>query len=134
MKKLILILSCLCFCVPCFAMTSPAETQVHPSFVALNYCNKIFNVDNQKLFYLTLSSLTANRYTIDEMQSRSGYILFTANNMQFLANVMSIDSKHSMLRITPADSNYYFPVGIVQNCFKYIELNQSTPIDNPAVL
>lgn len=132
--KLVLILYICCISTPCFAITAQIDAQTRPQFVAINYCNKIFTMDNQKLFYLTLSSITANRFTIDEIQSRSGYVLFTVKNSQFLASVMTVDSKHSMLRITPADSNYYFPVGIVQNCFKYIELNQATPIEKPAIL
>jgi hypothetical protein len=113
--------------------TSTWGNSLQPQFVSYNYCNKIFKMDSQRLFLLTLSSITANRFKIDEIQSRGGYVLFTVRATQFLATVMTVDSKHSMLKITPVDGNYYFPIGIVQNCFKYIELNQNTPIEKPQI-
>ncbi|MBP7212381.1 hypothetical protein KBA27_06050 [bacterium] len=121
------------FNTPCFALTALIDAQTRPQYVAYNYCNKIFKMDSQRLFYLTLASISANRFTIDEIQSRSGYVLFTVKDMHFLASVINVDSKRSMLKITPTDSNYYFPIGIVQNCFKYIELNQYTPVERPLV-
>lgn|SRR5574344_1033808 len=120
--------------VPCFAEKTDWGVNLQPQFVAINYCNKIFSMDTQKLFYLTLSSISANRFNIDEIQSRSGYVLFSVKDSQFLATVMKVDLKHSMLRITPADGNYYFPIEIVRNCFKYIELNQYTPVVKPPLL
>lgn len=102
---------------------------VQPQMVDFANCNKIFKIDSQKLLYLTLSSISANRFTINEIQTRSGYALFSVGQKQFLATVITIDSKNSMLKITPCDENYYFPVGIVQNCFKYIELNINAPVE-----
>lgn len=97
--------------------------------VAVESCNKIFKADAQKLFFLTLSSLNANRFTIDEIQSKTGYILFSAGQRQFLASVIKINTQTAMLKITPCNNNYYFPIGIVQNVFKYIELNILTPVE-----
>jgi hypothetical protein len=86
-------------------------------------CTKVFNTDNVSLFHLTASAINANRFTIDEIQSQSGYILFTAVNKQFIASVSNVNTNQGMLRITPADGNYYFQPGIVLNIYKYIELN-----------
>lgn len=88
-------------------------------------CTKVFNTDNVSLFYLTIAAINANRFTIDEIQSKSGYILFTAVNKQFLANISNVNTNQGMLKITPADNNYYFQPGIVLNIHKYIELNLS---------
>lgn len=88
-------------------------------------CTKVFNTDNVSLFYLTIAAINANRFTIDEIQSKSGYILFTAVNKQFLANISNVNTNQGMLKITPADNNYYFQPGIVLNIYKYIELNIS---------
>ena len=99
------------------------QSLVTPQNVDFEYCNKIFNVNSERLFYLTIASINANKFRIDEIQTKSGYILFTAANKQFLANISELDSKRSLLKVTPAHNIYYFPLGIVVNLFKYIELN-----------
>lgn len=91
-------------------------------------------MDSQKLFYLTLASANANRFEIKEIQSKSGYILFTAAQKPFLASVIKVDSKTSMLKVTPCNNIYFFPGGIVQNMFKYIELNFNTSVEKLSVL
>lgn len=111
-----------------------ASSQVQPQKVEFKACNKFFKLPSQKLFYLTLASINANRFTIDEIQSKSGYILFSVGKKRFLASIISIDGKNSLLKITPCDNVYYFPVGIVQNMFKYVELNVQTPVEPLSVL
>lgn len=107
---------------------------VQPQPVDFGVCNKTFKMDSQKLFYLTLASINANRFNIVEIQSKSGYVVFTVAKKEFLASVISVGAQNSMLKITPCDNVYYFPVGIVQNMFKYIELNLSTPVEKLGVL
>lgn len=97
-------------------------------------CTKVFNTDNVSLFYLTLAAINANRFTVEEMQSKSGYILFTAVNKRFLATVTNVNTNQGMLKITPEDNNYFFQPGIILNIFRYIELNltqkpQNIPIN-----
>ena len=92
--------------------------------VPFEYCTKFFNTDAESLFYLTIASINANRFRIDEIQSKTGYVLFNAVNKEFLASVIKIDNKHSLLKVTPTNNVYYFQPGIVLNLFKYIEINQ----------
>ena len=106
-------------------MASP----VTPQSVDFGMCFKFFKMSKQKLFYLTLAGINANRFKIEEIQTKSGYILFSVSKRNYLASVISIDPQTSMLKITPCNNVYYFPVGIVQNMFKYIELNQNTVIE-----
>ena len=108
------------------------QTQIQP--VDFSACTKTFKIDSQKLFYLTLSGVNANRFSIDEIKSLTGYVIFTASQKQFLAIVIKIDSKTSMLKIVPCNNTYLFPVGIVQNMFKYVELNANTPVENLKIL
>jgi len=126
---------------PVYVATKPqlqgqvaAVPPVQPQPVDFGRCSSFFKLDSQKLFYLTLASTNANRFKIDEIQSKSGYVLFTVAQRQFLASVISIDSQNSMLKITPCNNIYYFPLGVVQNMFKYIELNLNTPIEKFGVL
>lgn len=114
--------------------TAPAPSSIQPQPVDFKVCYKFFRMDSQRLFYLTLASVNANRFEIDEIQSKSGYVLFAVGKRHFLASVINIDSKNSMLKVTPCNNIYYFPVGIVQNMFKYIELNTNTPVEKLSVL
>ncbi|MBP3847880.1 hypothetical protein J6I39_09055 [bacterium] len=97
----------------------------------VNYqdCIKVFNTDNVHLMYLAVAAINANRFKIDEIQSRSGFVLFTAVGKQFLASVSNVNTNQGMLRITPIDDNYYFQPGIVANIFKYIEINLNTKLE-----
>jgi len=144
MKKTLLILFITIFysCNSVFAAGAPTKATTQPQSqnvqtvqpapppaVDFSNCNKYFKLNSQALFYLTLSSINANHFNIDEIQSRSGYILFSTGQRQFLASIITINPKNSMLKVTPCNNNYYFSVGIVQNMFKYIELNLNTPIE-----
>ena len=86
-------------------------------------CTKVFNIDNVKLLYLTIAAINANRFEIEEIQSRSGYVLFNAVNKRFLATVTNVNTNQGMLKITPIDNNYFFQPGIISNIFKYIQIN-----------
>lgn len=106
------------------------STLISAQNVSFESCTKVFNTDNISLFYLTIAGINANRFAINEIQSKSGYILFTAVNKQFLASISNVNTNQGMLRITPVDGNYYFQPGIVLNIFKYIELNASQKPEN----
>ena len=129
MERIVKFSLCLCLltCSPVMAAAEQMNlsTLITAQNVHFENCYKVFNTDNVSLFYLTIAAINANRFTIDEIQSKSGYILFTAVNKQFLASISNVNTKQGMLRITPADNNYYFQPGIILNIFKYIELNLS---------
>ncbi len=110
-----------------FSQTQPVSlsTLVTVQNVPFEECTHVFNIDAQSLFYLTIASINANRFTIDEIQSKTGYILFNAVNKEFLASVVKFDNKTSLLRITPTNNVYYFQPGIVLNIFRYIDLNST---------
>lgn len=108
--------------------------QILPQAIDFNLCNKTFKIETQKLFYLTLASVNANKFKIEEIKSKSGYILFSVAQNQYLATVIKIDAKNSMLKITPCNNVYYFPSGIVYNVFKYIEIHSNTPIQRLAII
>lgn len=93
-------------------------------------CVKVFNIDCVTLYYLTIGAINANRFQIDEIQSKSGYVLFTAVNKQFLATVTNVNTNQGMLKITPVDNNYYFQPGIVSNIFKFIDLKLNTKVQD----
>mgnify|MGYP004500892981 CR=1 FL=1 len=104
------------------------STLITPQNIDYNICTRNYILTPEKLFYMAIASINANRFTIDEIQSKTGYILFTAVNKQYLASVVKVDSNKSMLRITPTNNNYFFAPGIVLNVFRYIDLNGATPV------
>ena len=130
--RVLLVSACFIFTV-CRVNCEPVNlsTLVTVQNVPFEQCTKIFNIDAENLFYLTIAGINANRFQIDEIQSKTGYILFNAVNKEFLASVVKLDSKNSLLRVTPANNVYYFQPGIVLNLFKYIGLNGSV---KPVVL
>ncbi len=116
-------------CANAEEVTTPASEQplalqlVTPQNIEFSKCVQTFNFPVEKLFYMSILSLNANRFEIEELQSKMGYILFKAAGKPFLMSVIKVDAEHSMLKITPADNVYYFPYGVVYNIYKYIELN-----------
>ena len=104
------------------------STLVTPQRMNLEECNRLFKMPAEKLFYFTIAGINANRFTVDEIQTKTGYILFTAVEKQFLASIIKIDNNRSILKVTPADNIYYFQPGIVLNLFKYIDLNSLEPL------
>ena len=107
------------------------STLVTPQNMAFDDCTKEYNMNQEKLYYLTIAAINENRFEIEELQSKTGYILFKAVNKEFLATVVKLGVNKSMLKITPTNNNYYFAPGIVLNIFKYIDLNLNeniTPI------
>ena len=100
-----------------------------PQNISFEHCTKMFEgVNKEKLFYLTLSAVNANKFSIEEIQTNNGYIMFSAAKNKYLATVAGIDDKNSILKITPCNDIYYFQPGIVVNMFKYIEMNKNTEI------
>ena len=106
---------------------NPTITLITPQIVDYKFCTRSYIMPADKLFYAAIASANANRFTVDEIQSKTGYILFTAAGKQYLASVVKIDSTHSQLKITPVNNNYFFAPGIVLNFFRYIDLNGATP-------
>ena len=100
------------------------STLITAQNVSYENCNRVFNTDHVTLLYLTIAGIYANRCTVDEIQTKSGYVRFTAVNKQFLAMISNVNTNQAMLKITPVDNNYYFQPGIVLNIFKYIEINE----------
>ncbi|MDE6138653.1 MAG: hypothetical protein K2F57_04205 [Candidatus Gastranaerophilales bacterium] len=134
MERIVKFVLFICLLAEAPAMAAGEQMNLSTLITAQNVhfenCYKVFNTDNVSLFHLTIAAINANRFTIDEIQSKSGYILFTAVNKQFLAAVSNVNTNQGMLRITPADNNYYFQPGIILNIFKYIDVNLSKKPEN----
>lgn len=125
------VIMCLMPCAGvCEEPESSLSTLITPQNVAFEDCTRTFNMNSDRLFYLTLAAVNANRFEIKEIQSKTGYVLFSAVGKEFLASIVSIDKYRSMLKITPANNNYFFAPGIVLNMYKYIDVNTSEHLQN----
>lgn len=110
-----------------FAETENSQT-TQATYTNYKDCIRLYKLPFEKLYFLALSSVNANKYEILEMQSRNGYIIFEANAKEFLLTVMKKDKNFSFLRITPCDNNYYFSPRIPENIFRYVDLNFNTEV------
>lgn len=109
--------------------TQPVQPSITtPQNIMFENCSKMFATNKERLFYLTLSAVSANKFAVDEIQSANGYIIFTVANKKYLATIAGIDNSNSILKITPCNNVYFFPPGILINMFKYIELNLNMEI------
>jgi len=108
--------------------SSSSQSIIEPQNIAFEHCTKMYSVNKEKLFYLTLSGINANRFTIDEIQTENGYIIFSVARNKYLATIAGIDADNSILKITPCNDIYYFPPGIIMNMFRYIDLNLNVEI------
>ena len=108
------------------ATTEPALPQA--TYTDYHNCIRLYKLPFGKLYFLALSAINANNYEILEQQSRNGYIIFQAENKEFLLSVMTKNKNYSFLRLTPADNNYFFNSKIPFKIFNYIDLNFNTEI------
>ena len=125
MLKKILFLVMISICLPVFfAKTAmPVFAEGQATYTNYKDCIRLYKLPFEKLYFLALSSVNANKYDIVEMQSRNGYIIFEANGKEFLLTIMKKDKNFAFLRVTPCDNNYYFSPQIPENIFRYVDLN-----------
>ena len=88
----------------------------------------MFGINKEKLFYLTLGAISANKFTLEEIQTSNGYIIFSVANNKYLATIAGIDANNSILKITPCNDIYFFPPGVILGMFKYVGMNINTDI------
>lgn len=121
---------CACLAEPAQVVVQPQANPpiTQPQNVSFEACTKMFAINKEKLFYLTLGAVNANRFNVEEIQTQSGYIIFSAANNKYLATIAGIDAQNSILKITPCNDVYIFPPGVLIGMYKYIELNLNTEI------
>lgn len=103
-------------------VVKPAAQYYHASF---KDCTNSFQVNQESLFYLTLNALTQNSYKILELQSRTGTILFEAQQKQFIITTAKKDYKNSFIKVLPANNDYNFNPDTISKIFTYINVNSA---------
>ncbi len=126
MKKIIfsiLIIPVLFFGQITFAeeiIPSANETKTHAT--PIDYA-KSYKTTSENLLYLLLSAINAHNYSIEEIQFKTGSVLFKAYTKEFIASVSAQDGYNSFIKIIPADNNYNFSPTLIEKLHNYIETN-----------
>ena len=108
-------------------LTGPAASYNNASAVQnrtdVSQCTDSFSISSEQLFYLTLGVLNKMNFKVEEVQSKTGTVLFKANSKEFLITISNKDLKNAFIKILPTDSNYAFSPMIVQNILSLLKEN-----------
>ena len=88
--------------------------------------SKSYKTSSENLLYLLLAALNEHNYPIEEIQFKTGSVLFKAYKKEFIASVSAQDGYNSFIKIIPADNNYNFSPVLLQKLHNYIEINNKT--------
>ena len=90
--------------------------------------SKTYKISSENLLYLLLSAISAQNYSIEEIQFKTGSVLFKAYSKEFIASVSAKDGFNSFVKIIPADNNYNFSPILIQKLHNYIETNNNISV------
>lgn len=102
----------------------PVATAIKTVPTSLDFA-KTYKTSSENLLYLLLSAINAHNYSIEEIQFKTGSVLFKAYTKEFIASVSAQDGYNSFIKIIPADNNYNFSPLLIQKLHTYIESNNS---------
>jgi len=65
------------------------------SFQNIQYedCSKMYNINKEKLFYLSIGAINSSKYKLEEIQTQNGYIIFSTGKNKYLLTIAGIDNK-----------------------------------------
>lgn len=129
MKKLIAVLFLISVC-GFFQKVSaeniiPSATAIKTVPTSIDFA-KSYKTNSENLLYLLLAAINEQNYLIEEIQFKTGSVLFKAYKKEFIASVASQDGFNSFVKIIPADNNYNFSPSLIQKLHNYIEINNNT--------
>lgn len=87
--------------------------------------SKSYKTNSENLLYLLLAAINEHNYLIEEIQFKTGSVLFKAYTKEFIASVSAQDGYNSFVKIIPADNNYNFSPAMIEKLHSYIELNNN---------
>ena len=116
MKKIFLILGFL-FTISAYAFS-------------LEECYKLYPNDADTVFMNAVAVLnTANEYTISELQSKNGYILFLNAGKYYLLTVTKRYQNQTEVKILPQNSDYSLGSVVAADVFSLLSEKLKTPIE-----
>jgi hypothetical protein len=100
----------------------PVATAVKTATGSMDF-SKSYKTSAENLLYLLLAAINAQNYSIEEIQFKTGSVLFKAYQKEFIASIANKDGYNSFIKIIPADNNYNFSPVLLQKLHNYIESN-----------
>lgn len=128
MRKIIISVVAFCFlCIPQKSFADAIVSTNSPAKVlpAATDFAKSYKTSSENLLYLLLAAINEHNYLIEEIQFKTGSVLFKAYTKEFIASVSEKDGYNSFIKIIPADNNYNFSPILLQKLHTYIELNNN---------
>ncbi len=126
MKKVLTLITLITtFMIPLDASAQnviPADAGLKPVEGSASFA-KSYKTSSENLLYLLLSALNELNYSIEEIQFKTGSVLFKAYKKEFIASVASQDGYNSFIKIIPTDNIYNFSPLLIQRLHTYIENN-----------
>ncbi len=96
----------------------------------LDECYKIYPVDADNLFMSSLNVLSSsNRFSISEIQSKNGYILFLTGSKYYLLTVTKRYKNQSEVKILPQNSDYSQGSSVASAIFEMLDNEIKTPME-----
>lgn len=121
MKKLLILLFLIIMIN--IQQTSFAQEQNFVENVTVQNFSKSYKTSSENLLYLLLSAINAQNYSIEEIQFKTGSVLFKAYTKEFIASVAAQDGYNSFIKIIPVDNIYNFSPMLLEKLHSYIEMN-----------
>ena len=117
MKKFLIII-----CLLMFQMSLANDT--------LEGCYKIYPKDADTLFMSAIAALGGDsRYTISEIQSKNGYVLFLHGSKYYLLTLTKRYQNQTEIKILPQNSEFSEGDSVAQSVFSLIDTKLKTPME-----
>ncbi len=114
------------FCNKCMADDIVPSASIVRTSSNLYDFSRTYKISSENLLYLLLSAINEQNYSIEEIQFKTGSVLFKAAAKEFIALVSSKDGYNSFVKIAPVDNSYNFSPVVIQKLHTYIEANNTS--------
>lgn len=102
----------------------PQNTQSPVHQIVTDY-SKTYKTSAENLMYMLLAALNDVNYTIEEIQFKTGHVIFKAYSKEFVASIASRDGADSFINIIPVDNIYNFRPDLIQKLHNFLDLNSA---------
>lgn len=96
----------------------------------LQGCYKIYPKEADSLFLSAISAIGgSNLYTISEIQSKNGYILFSYGSKYYLLTLTKRYQNQTEIKVLPQNSEFSEGDSVAKNVFNLIDSKLKTPME-----
>ncbi len=96
----------------------------------LNNYYKLYPIAADNLYMIALSALSSNdRFNVVEIQTKNGYILFSANSKFYLLTVTKRYQNQTEIKVLPQNSDFSDTLETVKSVFTMIDIETKRPLE-----